>query len=98
LIRAAGEIGQWKEKKILTLQEMLRKHKEEVLSHLAAEDVAIMEQATEALVRSGIAARAKKIGDRAPDFTLPNPNGELINLADLLTRGPVVVTFYRGVW
>jgi hypothetical protein len=77
---------------------MLRKHKEEVLSRLDAEDVATMAQATEALVRSGIAERTKKIGDRAPDFTLPNTSGELVHLAELLARGPVVVTFYRGVW
>ncbi|HEB57659.1 MAG TPA: AhpC/TSA family protein [Gammaproteobacteria bacterium] len=38
------------------------------------------------------------LGDRAPGFTLPNVAGREIRLADLLSQGPVVLTFYRGVW
>jgi len=37
-------------------------------------------------------------GDSAPSFTLPNPQGQPIALQQLLEDGPVVVTFYRGVW
>ena len=59
---------------------------------------AVMEKATEDLIRSGIIEKARKIGDRAPDFTLPDATGELVRLADLLARGPVVVTFFRGTW
>jgi len=39
-----------------------------------------------------------KIGQKAPDFKLPNPEGELIALNNLLEQGSVVVTFYRGDW
>jgi peroxiredoxin len=38
------------------------------------------------------------IGDRAPNFTLPDALGQPITLADLLSQGPVVATFYRGEW
>ena len=41
---------------------------------------------------------AIKLGKIAPDFVLPNPKGNLISLANLLIKGPVVVTFYRGSW
>ena len=41
---------------------------------------------------------ALSIGQQAPDFELPNPQGELVSLAHLLAKGPVVVTFYRGSW
>ncbi|NRD22857.1 AhpC/TSA family protein [Winogradskyella litoriviva] len=41
---------------------------------------------------------ALKIGDKAVDFVLPNPKGQQISLANLLKKGPVVVTFYRGSW
>ena len=82
----------------MTLTETLQKFKEGVLSQVSADDIAVMEKATEALVRSGIAERTMKIGDRAPDFSLPNTNGEMVKLSDLLARGPVVVTFYRGEW
>jgi peroxiredoxin len=42
--------------------------------------------------------KAITLGKIAPDFVLPNPKGILISLANLLTQGPVVVTFYRGSW
>ena len=41
---------------------------------------------------------AIKIGEKAPDFKLPNPLGKDVQLSDLLSKGPVVVTFYRGSW
>jgi hypothetical protein len=76
----------------------LQKFKEGVVAQLDPEDVAKMEAATEELIRSGIAEGAKKKGDRAPDFTLPNPSDEQLSLSGLLAQGPVVVTFYRGTW
>ncbi|CNG23730.1 Peroxiredoxin [Mycobacterium tuberculosis] len=38
------------------------------------------------------------IGDRAPDFELPDARGGRVRLADRLATGPVVLTFYRGSW
>ncbi len=60
--------------------------------------VAIMHKATADLVASGQADRALKAGGRAPKFTLTDAHGKLVSSADLLTRGPLVLTFYRGVW
>jgi hypothetical protein len=80
------------------LQDTLSQFKARVLSRVSAADAAVMEKATEDLIRSGIVERAKKIGDQAPDFTLPDATGESVRLADLLARGPVAVTFYRGAW
>ena len=82
----------------MNLQETLRRYKAGVLSRLSTADAAIMETATEDLIRSGIVEGVKKIGDQAPDFSLPDATGEMVRLADLLARGPVVVTFYRGTW
>ncbi|MFD0837373.1 peroxiredoxin-like family protein [Mariniflexile aquimaris] len=41
---------------------------------------------------------AIKIGQKAPNFELPNPEGKSISLNFLLEKGPVVITFYRGDW
>lgn len=41
---------------------------------------------------------ALKVGDEAPLFTLPDPIGNGISLKDITTKGPVIVTFYRGSW
>lgn len=38
------------------------------------------------------------VGDSAPDFTLPNPYNEEVNLHQKLAQGPVVLTFFRGDW
>lgn len=82
----------------MSLQKALQEFKKGVVAKLPPEDVAKMDAATEELVRSGLAEGAKKEGDRAPDFTLPNPSGEQVSLTPLLAQGPVVVTFYRGTW
>ncbi len=82
----------------MNLQETLNRYKAGVLSRVSKAEAAIMEQATEDLIRSGIVERAKKIGDQAPDFSLPDAGGELVRCGDLLARGPIVVTFYRGTW
>jgi len=47
---------------------------------------------------SGVEKSARNVGDRAPDFTLPDAAGKPVHLADLLRRGPVVLTWYRGGW
>jgi peroxiredoxin len=60
--------------------------------------VAIMHKATADLIASGQADRALKTGGRAPKFTLPDAHGRLVSSADLLARGPLVLTFYRGIW
>lgn len=39
-----------------------------------------------------------KVGDKAPDFVLPNADGNERRLYDLLQNGPVILTFYRGGW
>ncbi|NRA21290.1 MAG: AhpC/TSA family protein [Oceanospirillaceae bacterium] len=58
----------------------------------------LMKLATKNLADSGIVDKAPKVTDKMPTFSLPNQNGETVNLTDLLAKGPVVVTFYRGGW
>ena len=57
-----------------------------------------MHRATAELIASGAAAGALKAGDKAPAFTLNDPHGKPVTSAELLARGPLVVSFYRGVW
>ncbi|MGC3998249.1 MAG: peroxiredoxin [Anaeromyxobacter sp.] len=35
-----------------------------------------------------------KVGDKAPDFTLPDTDGKPVQLSALLQRGPVMLAFY----
>jgi peroxiredoxin len=57
-----------------------------------------MHRATAELIASGQAQRAKKAGDTAPDFTLLDADGKPVAARELLAKGPLVVSFYRGVW
>ena len=51
-----------------------------------------------ALGDTDFAARAPRVGDRAPAFTLPDPTGGKVALDDELAKGRVVLVFYRGAW
>ena len=62
------------------------------------EVVAVMHRVTDELIASGQAGRSLHAGDRAPAFTLPDPDGKVLSSQDLLAKGPLVLTFYRGVW
>ena len=57
-----------------------------------------MHRATDELIASGLAGRALKAGDIAPAFTLHDADGNAVASKDLLAQGPLIVTFYRGVW
>jgi peroxiredoxin len=41
---------------------------------------------------------APDVGDEMPAFSLPDPNYRMYSLAEMLTRGPAVVSFNRGHW
>jgi peroxiredoxin Q/BCP len=40
------------------------------------------------------ASGALKVGDLAPDFTLPDTTGKQVTLSALLKSGPVIVFFF----
>jgi peroxiredoxin len=57
-----------------------------------------MHRATAELIASGAASRTLKAGDIAPPFVLNEATGNPVTSSALLGRGPLVVSFYRGVW
>jgi len=60
--------------------------------------IEIMHRATAELIASGAAQRALKVGDRTPNFALKDQTDAVVSSKDLLAQGPLVVSFYRGVW
>ncbi len=52
----------------------------------------------ETLASSDVTADAKRVGDWAPDFRLIDSGREEVHLAYELKKGPVVLSFFRGVW
>ncbi len=81
-----------------SLAEQLEQRKALGASKTPPEVTRLRETETQKLIESGIAEQSLKQGDIAPDFTLPNADGQPVHLSDLLKNGPIIVTFYRGSW
>ncbi len=81
-----------------TLSEQLAAYRTEWRERVPADRQALMDRHVAHLAASGIDRSAKQVGDRAPDIRLRDQYGEMFDVATLLAKGPVVVTFYRGGW
>jgi hypothetical protein len=82
----------------MSLKDELTAFRARAESKRPPEVVAVMHRAVDELRASGALGRVLKVGERAPEFTLPDQHGEPVSSAALVARGPLVVTFYRGVW
>lgn len=82
----------------MTLKEKLTAIREAGSKQIPADKLAIMHAVTAKQQASGIADRALGAGASLPPFELTNQNGDTVRSADLLARGPLVLTVYRGVW
>ena len=81
-----------------TLSEQLEEYRAGWMQRVPAERRAKMERHIAHLVETGFGQRGKQVGDRAPAIVLPDAYGRSFDVASLLKKGPVVVTFYRGGW
>ena len=81
-----------------TLSQQLEEYRAGWMLRVPAERRAAMERHIAHLSETGIGRNAKQIGDLAPEIILPDAHGRAFDVATLLAKGPVVVTFYRGGW
>ncbi|NRA53971.1 MAG: AhpC/TSA family protein [Gammaproteobacteria bacterium] len=82
----------------MSLQDQIVDYKAGFVKKAPANVQELMKLATKNLAESGMVDKAPKVAEQLPTFSLPNQNGVTVNLSDLLAKGPVVVTFYRGGW
>ena len=82
----------------MSLTDILAKQQATSRAKLPQEVKEVMSTATANLEASGFLDSAIKVGDSAPDFVLPDAVGKPVKLSDLLAKGPVVLSFYRGQW
>ena len=81
-----------------SLAEQLDHLREELQSRIPTQVWDLMQRKTEELEESGMVLHALGVGDRAPDFELPDYYDQPVRLTNLLKDGPVVLSFYRGGW
>lgn len=82
----------------MTLQKKIDQVKAGVENQIPPKALAVMHRETEDLINSGITDRVLKKGDEFPAFLLPDQNREAVSSMALLEKGPLVVSFYRGIW
>jgi hypothetical protein len=82
----------------MTLKQKIEAYKEGFKKKAPQEAQEIMHRATNDLQNSPQMINTIKVGDMAPDFSLKNTANNDMALSDLLDRGPVVLSFYRGRW
>jgi peroxiredoxin len=58
----------------------------------------MMQKGIEAIRQSGLRDRVLNVGDKAPDFELPNIFGEKKMLKNLFSSEYLIIDFYRGAW
>ena len=72
--------------------------REQLAGQIGHDTLAVLDRDAEAMASSSVFPDALGVGANAPLFTLPDARGGEVALAALLTRGPVVLIFYRGAW
>ena len=80
------------------LKEKLNERKSQFEKSAPPEALTVMHKATEDLKNSKIMSRVSKKGDVASGFSLPDQDENAVVLEALLKKGPVVISFFRGVW
>jgi peroxiredoxin len=85
------------EERIVSIQQAAAEYKAMVQEKLG-EKFSIISGDMERVRATGIAESALKVGQPAPEFTLPDAFGSTVSLKALLASGPVVISFYRGEW
>ena len=83
----------------MSLSEVLKALAQKKCESISAPDMAVLLRATLKLKLSGIVEKSIQSGETAPNFMLGSNHHTVNSLYDLLeSRGPAIVTFFRGTW
>lgn len=82
----------------MSLREKLDAIRDASSKRIPPDRQAIMRRATADLRASGIVDRIVKVGQPMPAFAGQTQDGNAISSTDLLARGPLVLSFFRGHW
>lgn len=81
-----------------SLREQFAQRKELIAKYVPPEAQAIHARAIYDLKASGIESKILHSGSKAPPFELTDQNGKVVSSPVLLSRGKLVICFFRGRW
>jgi len=80
------------------LTEQINDLKQQLGRDIPHETLKEIGQFVQGLVQTGIEKTSCQAGDKIPAFELPNVSGRMVSSVDIVAKGPMVLSFYRGVW
>jgi peroxiredoxin len=80
------------------LSQRLLEIKAGIAEYVRPESQAINERAVAEIAASGIEARILPVGAQAPGFALLDQREGTVSSRELLTKGPLIMDFFRGRW
>lgn len=80
------------------LSSRLKEIKAQFVSEADPTILETMQRATRELEASGCFEQALRVNARAPQFVLSDERGVSFALSDFLSRGPLILHFFRGFW
>ncbi|HEV2116519.1 MAG TPA: peroxiredoxin-like family protein [Terriglobales bacterium] len=81
-----------------TLREELEERKALAEQYVPREVQEVNQQTVEGLRASGMAQKILGVGAEASSFELPDQDGNMLSSCSLLSRGRLVICFFRGRW
>jgi hypothetical protein len=87
-----------KKETTMTLQQKLSAMKQESLAKMPSEVVDVLQGEMKKLIESNLVDKAIKAGEALPEFALPDEQGNLVSSKEILEKGPLALSFYRGIW
>lgn len=80
------------------LNDKLQLIQKEMAQNIPVDILNALGQSLHELIEQNLEDRALKVGDIAPDFTLPDAEGLPVSLYDTLQHNAVIISFFRGNW
>lgn len=82
----------------MSLKETLKTVDQEISAQTEPSHLTIIKQGIQEIQDTGILEHTVQVGEKAPNFYLADSTGHRFDSKLLRADGPLVITFYRGVW
>lgn len=80
------------------LAKQIEQFNNELATQIPQEVLEAFGKSIEDLKTKNIENNSKKLGEKIPEFSLPNAKNEIVHSAEILKSGKMVIAFYRGSW